>query len=249
MVAIGAQGTCGARLMRPRPIYAVGLLLAMAVAGCQAAPGHSGAAPPHDTLSHDAPLGVATPRDRALKGQLYLLPPGSDRLPDFRRLKPVGALYVRSLDIPDQDLQAVFPDGARRNQPFAVDYRAAFSVHTAGAYRFRLLSDDGSRVVVDGRTLIESTGAQPGEAALPLAAGRHQIVVQVFQDPRSRIALQLGCQAPGGPMTPFPGCGLTLASTSLWRVWLMWVAVLASLGAWVIWQTRRRIARESRGLR
>lgn len=240
--------------MRPRPIHAVGLLLALTVAGCRGGPApHDGSRDAPRDASHDAPhealLGAATPRDRALKGQLYLLPPGASRLPDFRGLKPVGALYVRSLDIPDQDLQAVFPDGARRDQPFAVDYRAAFSVRTAGVYRFRLLSDDGSRLLVDSRPLVESAGARAGEAPLALAAGQHQVEVQYFQDPRSRIALQLGCQAPGGPMAPFPGCGLTLASTGLWRVWLMWVAVLASLGAAVIWQTRRRIALESRGLR
>ncbi|MGA0602877.1 PA14 domain-containing protein [Caulobacter sp. KR2-114] len=227
--------------MELRPICAAGLLLVLLTGGCQRAPGPS-----------TAPLGGATPMDRALKGELYLLAPGTEHLPDLRRLKPAAALYVRSLDIPDQDLNTVFPDGVRQEQPFAVDYTGTFNASTPGVYGFRLLSDDGARLMIDGRTVIANEGVvsrRAGEADVALGAGPHRIEVQYFQAAHAHIALQLGCRAPGGRMATFPGCGLILSSTGLWRVWLMWVAVLATLGALVIWQTRRRIARESRAFR
>jgi hypothetical protein len=145
-------------------------------------------------------FGSATAIPGALKGDIYYLPEDTEKLPDFSKLTPVGSVYTKKLDIPVQDFQNGFPGVTDRFEWFAVRYTGAFTVSAAGLYKFRLVSDDGSKLYVDGKLVIDNDGVHAEESVageVPLTAGEHTIVVEYFQGPATEIALQLFVTAPG----------------------------------------------------
>ncbi|HEX7758086.1 MAG TPA: PA14 domain-containing protein [Caulobacteraceae bacterium] len=187
---------------------------------------------------------------RSLRGDIYLLPGGGDHPPDFRTLRPVGAVYVRALNMPDQDWRTGLPGITSRAEWFALDYNGTFTAKTPGRYRFIPIGNDGSRLIIDGKVVVDDYGVHDAATATgeaDLGPGPHRLEAQYFHGPRERLAFQLRCKGPTGPEAVFPGCGLDVGAPSLWRLWLWWVAALAALGAGVIWMTRRRLALEAHG--
>src|ERR1700741_2017385 len=140
-----------------------------------------------------------------LRGQIYYLDEGADHLPDFARLRPVGTISTTVLNVPTQSFEQGFPGVTNRFEWFALDYRGVFTVDAAGSYRFRLASDDGSRLLIDGRQVIDNDGvhgAAEVEETVTLTEGVHAIEGQYFQGPRYEGALVLEMAAPGGDYEP-----------------------------------------------
>jgi hypothetical protein len=97
-------------------------------------------------------------------------------LPDFDALTP-----VRTGHVPEVGL--AFID--RRADQFAVRFRARVRVGDAGTHVFHLTSDDGSRLWVNRRRLIDNDGSHgPLERSgvIDLTPGTHEIVVEYFED-------------------------------------------------------------------
>lgn len=136
-----------------------------------------------------------------LRGLVYHIHHYSSKLPDFDKLKPAGPpIYTSSLDVPPQSFSAGFPGVTKRNEWFAIDYTGRFWVNDPGMYSFSLLSDDGSKLYIDDRLLIDNDGLHlPVEktGAAELAAGVHSIRVSYFQGPKWEVALVLKIAAPG----------------------------------------------------
>ena len=84
-----------------------------------------------------------------LRGLIYRVKKNTERLPDFRKLKPAGTIYTGSLNIPTQDFREGFPGVTRRFEWFAIDYTGKFWIDKPGLYRFALTSDDGSKLYID----------------------------------------------------------------------------------------------------
>lgn len=130
----------------------------------------------------------------ALKGQIYLLEQGTPRLPDFSQLKPVGVIHATKLNITPRSFESGFPGVTSRFEWFAIDYHGQFVIEKAGNYLFRLTSDDGAKLFIDDRLVIDNDGLHPHsskEAAVQLSQGIHKIRVPYFQGPRFEIALVL----------------------------------------------------------
>jgi hypothetical protein len=130
-----------------------------------------------------------------LRGQVYLIPEGSPWLPNFKRLKPVGALYTSSLNIPPRNFTEGFPGITNRLEWFAIDYTGRFWIDRPGKYQFSLLSDDGSKLYIDNKTVIDNDGLHPPTtltATIKLRVGIHSIRVSYFQGPGGALALILG---------------------------------------------------------
>ena len=147
------------------------------------------------------PFGSATSDSISLKGDIYYLPDGASSLPDFSSLTPVGSIYTKVLDIPTRSFTSGFPGVTNRFEWFAIRYTGTFNVDTEGDYAFRLVSDDGSRLFIDGKKIIDNDGLHPTQSASGnayLASGQHSIEVDYFQGPREEIALQLFWTPPGG---------------------------------------------------
>jgi len=147
------------------------------------------------------PFGSATSDSISLKGDIYYLPEGASALPDFSSLTSVGSIYTKVLDIPMRSFTSGFPGVTDRFEWFAIRYTGSFNVDTEGDYAFRLASDDGSRLFIDGKKIIDNDGVHPTQSVSGntyLARGQHSIEVDYFQGPRTEIALQLFWTPPGG---------------------------------------------------
>ena len=141
-----------------------------------------------------------------LRGQIYYIKPNSEQLPDFRKLKPVGTIYTTSLNVPPQQFDLGFPGVTDRFEWFAIDYTGRIWIEKPGSYHFSLLSDDGSKLYLDDRRIIDNDGVHPPErrdGIARLTTGIHRIEVAYFQGPGQAIALVLEVAPPGGPMRIF----------------------------------------------
>jgi hypothetical protein len=142
--------------------------------------------------------GVAVPTGRLL-GRVYPIPLETRRLPDFNALSPAGTICLDRLDISERRGQPGFPGLMNRTEWFAVDLRGAFVVEQPGMYTFRLTSDDGSQLYIDGAIVIDNDGYHQThikEGAMHLDAGPHAIGVPYWQGP-GPLALVLEVGQPG----------------------------------------------------
>jgi len=141
-----------------------------------------------------------------LQGQIYHINKYSKQLPDFEKKKPVGTIYTTSLNIPTQDFRAGFPGVTKRTEGFAIDYTGKFWIEHPGKFKFALTSDDGSRLYIDDRIVIDNDGIHPTatkEGTVELAVGVHRIRVSYYQGPGFELALVLQVEAPFMPRRVF----------------------------------------------
>jgi hypothetical protein len=99
------------------------------------------------------------------------------QLPDFDAIKPET---VGKLDPPLLDIGL-----ATRPDDFGFVFVGKLIVPEEGEYSFRIDSDDGSRLTIDGNIVIEYDGihgtGQPKRGTTTLSAGRHDFRVDYFQ--------------------------------------------------------------------
>jgi outer membrane protein OmpA-like peptidoglycan-associated protein len=115
-------------------------------------------------------------------------------LPDFARLSSVGTVYATRLDISPRSYTEGFPGITDRYEWFGIDYAGTLGVQRAGRHRFRLTSDDGGRLSIDGKRVIDNDGLHAPsskEGEVNLGAGAHDVRVEYFQGPATQIALVL----------------------------------------------------------
>jgi len=135
-----------------------------------------------------------------LKGDIYHLSSNTHSVDDIGRLKPQGSIYTASLNVPPQDFQLGFPGVTKRYEWFAIDYSGKFWIEHPGLYRFRLISDDGAKLYIDGQLVADNDGVHSTEVRLGsirLAGGMHTIRVPYFQGPATTVALMLEIAGPG----------------------------------------------------
>lgn len=129
-----------------------------------------------------------------LVGTIYYLPEGTNKLPDFSKLKPVGKIYTSVLNITPRDFSQGFPGVTNRFEWFSIRYRGKIYIHKDGNYTFSLLSDDGAKLIIDGKVIIDNDGVHPPwekTGTVYLKRGIHEIEVPYFQGPRWQVALVL----------------------------------------------------------
>ncbi|PJB81317.1 MAG: hypothetical protein CO090_03400 [Acidobacteria bacterium CG_4_9_14_3_um_filter_49_7] len=137
----------------------------------------------------------------SLKGEIFLIPKGTQHLRSIRWENSVGTIYTEELDIPKRDFREGFPGITDRFEWFAIRYAGSFHVMEEGKYRFTLRSDDGSRLYIDNRLVVNNDGAHPvltKNGSVRLSEGNHTVRVEYFQGPRFSVALQLWSLPPGG---------------------------------------------------
>lgn len=110
-----------------------------------------------------------------LKFKLYL--------GDWKKLPDFDALPVhREGAVPDNVIQLKFDD--YKNQ-FGLVFTGKINAPKAGDYNFYLASDDGARILVDGKKIVEHDAISPAsqifEGKAKLTAGEHDVRVEYFQ--------------------------------------------------------------------
>jgi outer membrane protein OmpA-like peptidoglycan-associated protein len=115
-------------------------------------------------------------------------------MPDFSKLKPVGEIYTECLNIPNTDFTNGFPGVTNRFENFAIDYKGSFYLQDSAYYTFLLCSDDGSKLFIDNKLIIDNNYQHEFSCKLNsirLSKGAHAIEVQYFQGPRYKVGLTL----------------------------------------------------------
>ena len=123
-----------------------------------------------------------------------------ETLPDFDQLKAedTGAVPGNLLDI------GIAP--SLRPASFGYVFTGFLKVPAAGEYTFTLDSDDGSRLTLGDRTILEYDGihgvGSPRTATVTLEAGRVPLRIDYFQSPHGDKGLVLAWSAPGAVPRP-----------------------------------------------
>lgn len=111
-----------------------------------------------------------------------------ESLPDFSQLTPYKEMQLYGLDI---------LAGGRPNS-FGAVFESFFVAPESGVYEFRLSSDDGSRLIIDGKRVIDNDGVHPNSAKtgkIELSAGQHELRVEYFENGGEEM---LGLEVKGG---------------------------------------------------
>ncbi|HZZ78202.1 MAG TPA: c-type cytochrome [Gemmataceae bacterium] len=96
------------------------------------------------------------------------------KLPDFDKLKPVKTGITSDFDL----------GVARRNNDWAIKFEGYLKVENAGNYTFHTNSDDGSKLWIGDKLVVNNDGIHPPQAKsskIKLAKGTHKVIVGFFQ--------------------------------------------------------------------
>ena len=99
------------------------------------------------------------------------------KLPEFSQLTPKSSGMTRHVGLQPNGLKP-------RNDNFALRFTADLQINKAGKHRFWLKSDDGSRLLIDGKVVIDVDGVHPAQekkGEIDLTKGLHTIEVQYFE--------------------------------------------------------------------
>jgi len=169
--------------------------------------GHAPAPPPASapqasacSRPADKAFGTVTKTELSIEGRIYFLKETATKLPDFSKEKSQGSVFADQFDVPPQDFTAGFPGVTNRFEWFAIDYQGSIYVPAAGEYAFKLFSDDGSKLYIDGKVVIDMDKVQGwdlAEGKASLTQGDHQFRLSYFQGPATQLGLRLLVTPPG----------------------------------------------------
>jgi outer membrane protein OmpA-like peptidoglycan-associated protein len=151
-------------------------------------------------------LGRTKPFLIGLKGTIYnfVFPKMDARVKNYdsvgytkeiEQTTPIGYVYTQSLNISERDLKTSFPGVPKGKNVFAIIYTGNFEIKSSGKYLFGLKSDDGSRLWIDEKEVINHDGIHqfevPKTGEIDLTTGFHAIKVWYFQGFPTRMGLLL----------------------------------------------------------
>jgi mono/diheme cytochrome c family protein len=114
---------------------------------------------------------------------------GFDNVPDFAKLKSNGTGIGAAFDL----------GAAKRESNYALQFEGYFKLDRDAEYTFTLHSDDGSRLYVDGKLVVDNDGVHPPQAKQGksrLTRGIHKVSVGFFQA-GGGAELSVQIEAPG----------------------------------------------------
>ena len=138
---------------------------------------------------------------------LYQLPKNTQKLPDFSKLTSIKKICLNQIDITQREFTVGFPGVENLFEWFALNFKFNLKVETAGIYSFKVNSDDGSLMYIDGALVVPNDGQHSStavEKTVNLTAGSHKVNLQYYQGPANEIALELFWTPPGGVQAPVP---------------------------------------------
>lgn len=184
-----------------RPLTLLRIAAAVCVVQAAGCGGAAVAPVPAGSAGQQTVFGSTGQTAGSLRGDIYELPDNADKLPDFAALTPTGSVYATTFDVPNRSFTEGFPGVTKRFEWFALRFAGPWQAHSAGKYAFRLTSDDGSRLLIDGKLVVDNDGVHGDTSVsgeVELTAGSHAFELQYFQGPATEISLQLFVTPPGG---------------------------------------------------
>ncbi len=132
---------------------------------------------------------------------------------------PVGNFTLNNLNVGDSPSANGFPGmpSALQNavglEGYALDCNGYLNIETSGYYNFKMLSDDGVRLVIDNQVIINNPGLHAPttdtKSSVELQRGQRTFNVIYYQGPHSQIALQLKYSGPNLTEQVIPTSRLT----------------------------------------
>ena len=145
--------------------------------------------PPSEPEPDPVPDPDPTPTN-AVTGLNYSYYEGSwTRLPSFSKLKARKTGTVSSFTLSPR----------LRSEHFGFQFEGYIRVTKQGSYTFYTTSDDGSRLYVNGRRIVDNDGrhsAREKSGSVSLSPGYHKIVVDFFESTREEV-LKVSYRGPG----------------------------------------------------
>lgn len=176
-------------------------VLFLLVPACTYAQGFSAPDPKTiESLEKTPVFGTTVVSSTGLVGKIYYLEKGTDRLPNFKKLESKGTVYATRIYIPARKFTEGFPGISNRFEWFAIQYTGKIWVDKPGNYGFATLSDDGSKIYIDGKQVVNNDGQHPPnieKGTIKLATGIHTIQVAYFQGPGTTLAMMIEVARPG----------------------------------------------------
>ena len=151
---------------------------------------------------------------KPIRGDVFILPDNTVSLPrDFSRLKPIGKIFVSEINVPDRSWTEGFPHVPEIFEWFAIEYTATMVIKEPTEFVFSLGSDDGSRLYIDGKVIVNNDGQHSFKmswGSATLSKGEHKFRLVYFQGPRAALGLQLFVKKKGSKEAAFPGSDIDL---------------------------------------
>ena len=119
---------------------------------------------------------------RSLLAEFYRTPEGSEDFPDFPADKKPDLTRVDK-DINFESTQDNWP-GTEFKDFFYIRWTGQIRIPADGQYTFFVESDDGSRLFIDGKQVLDNGGAHAMEEVageLKLTAGEHALKLEFFE--------------------------------------------------------------------
>lgn len=180
-----------------------------------------------------------------LEGKIYPLATDTRKLPDFDTMSSLGTIYTKELNIPSRSWTSGFPGVTDRFEWFGIEYNATFTVKKTGRYTFTLLSDDGAKLFIDDRLVIDNDGVHGPvgkDNVFDLDGSTHKIKIQYFQGPRTQIALQLFAKPENETQEIFPGNNFVLITPGAqtgFKNYLIWIVGIVLILFFILFIRRR----------
>jgi len=111
------------------------------------------------------------------------------KLPDFDSLKPTSSGIVKDFDISSK----------QGSDGYGFVFDGLIKIPSDGVYNFYISSDDGSKLLIDSKTLVDNDGLHgiaDKSSEIPLAKGYHAIKVLFFESSGGDV-LQVQWKGPG----------------------------------------------------
>ncbi|MDE0468101.1 MAG: PA14 domain-containing protein [Candidatus Poribacteria bacterium] len=156
-----------------------------------------------------------------LIGEVYVPGGTIHQMPDFDLLTPVYTFVTPNLDVPERRYTEGFPTPETQSvvEDFAIRFRGELAIDTPGRYTFGLYADDGAKLYVDGRLVVDNDGIHPArgkQGYITLTAGIYPVEIHYFQGPRQFIALQWYYQPPKEPVSEWSRSSISV-TTPKWN--------------------------------
>ncbi|MGB5976821.1 MAG: PA14 domain-containing protein, partial [Cyclobacteriaceae bacterium] len=125
-------------------------------------------------------------------------------LPNFGALTPIKSGTASNFDISLAGLDT----------NFGIDFNGSINIPTAGTYKFYTASDDGSKLYIDGKAVVNNDGLhaeQERSGSVYLTAGSHDIRVSFFEQYGGEV-LKVKWSGPGISKQAIPNSALGSSS-------------------------------------
>ena len=141
-----------------------------------------------------APIIFGNGQGGAFIGDAYVIPAGTQRIPNLSDLVPFATLFTDSFEVKPQNFSGGFPGALRQDDWFAIRFEGDFLSEADGVAEFALTSDDGAVLSIDGQKLIDNDGGHSAvtvNGRRSLSKGAHHLRLDYFQGARGTVALSL----------------------------------------------------------